>query len=268
MEKTLIMNLQFNMSLAHGYKSNAQIARRLTESWIDENMFCPHCGNPKLYPFQNNQPVADFFCKNCKNEYEIKSKKGSFGEKVVDGAYDTMIERIKSNKNPDFIFLGYSNIEHKVVDLTIIPKYFFIPDIIEKRNPLSSKARRSGWVGCNILLSKIPKQGRIKIISNDIYLQKEDVVLKLKHSQKFMTKSITARGWLFDILNCINEIPSDNFSLDEIYAFEPILLKKHSENHTIKAKIRQQLQYLRDKKYIEFLTKGQYQKIFNVSELP
>jgi type II restriction enzyme len=27
----------------------------------------------------------------------------------------------------------------------VIPKYFFIPEIIEKRKPLSETAKRAGW---------------------------------------------------------------------------------------------------------------------------
>lgn len=35
------MNLSFNIKLAHGYKSNSQIARILTENWVKENSPAP-----------------------------------------------------------------------------------------------------------------------------------------------------------------------------------------------------------------------------------
>ena len=38
------MNLNFNIDLAEGYKSNSQIARVLTENWVKENSYCPNCG--------------------------------------------------------------------------------------------------------------------------------------------------------------------------------------------------------------------------------
>ena len=44
-------------------------------------------------------------------------------------------------------------------------------------------------------------------------------------------------------------------------AFEDELKKKHPDNNFIKDKIRQQLQYLRDKGFIEFVTPGHYKKI-------
>ena len=38
------MDLTFNTALIQGYKSPAQIARRLTEDWLARNMYCPVCG--------------------------------------------------------------------------------------------------------------------------------------------------------------------------------------------------------------------------------
>lgn len=80
------------------------------------------------------------------------------------GAYSTMIDRITSSDNPDLFVMQYST-DFQVVNLTLIPKFFFTPSIIEKRKPLSANAKRAGWIGCNILYSDIPKQGKIAIIN-------------------------------------------------------------------------------------------------------
>ena len=45
------MNLNFNIDLAGGYKSNSQIARVLTENWVKENSYCPNCGQLPLNDF-------------------------------------------------------------------------------------------------------------------------------------------------------------------------------------------------------------------------
>ena len=87
-------------------------------------MFCPRCGNLHVKNFENNRPVADFFCPSCNNEYELKSKNGKLGYKVPDGAYETMIDRISSNSNPDFFFMSYSKDELKVVDFIFISNIF------------------------------------------------------------------------------------------------------------------------------------------------
>ena len=100
------MDLFFDLSLAQNYKSKSQIARILTENWVSRNAYCPNCGN-ELTDFENNRPVADFYCKKCKEEFELKSKKANkIGKKIVDGAYSTMIERITSDTNPNFFLFN------------------------------------------------------------------------------------------------------------------------------------------------------------------
>ena len=224
-------------------------------------MYCPRCGNLHVKQFENNRPVADFYCPFCNNEYELKSKNGTLGNKINDGAYETMIERITGNQNPDFLFMTYSKDNYTVKNLMLIPKHFFVPDIIEKRKPLTQTARRAGWVGCNILIGKVPEQGRIPIISDGIVIERDSVIEKVAMSNRLEIKDLSSRGWVMDILNCINKISNQYFSLKEIYFFEPELQIEHPDNHNIKQKIRQQLQILRDKGFIEFLGNGQYKKI-------
>jgi len=223
-------------------------------------MFCPRCGNLTLEHFANNRPVADFFCPQCTAQYELKSKNGKIGGKVNDGAYQTMVERITSRDNPDFFFMSYSMDSFCVKDFILVPKHFFVPGIIEKRKPLSSTARRTGWVGCNILLSGVPEQGRISIIHDGCIEDKNLVVEKTKRAQRLNVNNIIYRGWLLDVLNCVNLIPTDEFGLMDIYHFEAVLARKHPDNNNVRPKIRQQLQLLRDKGFIDFLGNGKYKK--------
>ena len=101
------MNLKLDNQICKSYKSSSQIARVLTETWVKENVYCPSCGNDILNNFANNSPVADFLCSSCFSEYELKSKKDSFSAKIVDGAYESMIQRINSENNPHFFFMNY-----------------------------------------------------------------------------------------------------------------------------------------------------------------
>lgn len=59
-------------------------------------------------------------------------------------------------------------------------------------------------------------------------------------------------------MNCIDSLNKSDFTLKEIYSFENDLEILHPENKNIKPKIRQQLQFLRDKWYLEFLEKWKY----------
>ncbi len=253
------MRLSFDTSLSEKYNSSAQKIRVMSESWLGDNMYCPNCGNPRISHLTNNSPVADFQCDNCGEIYELKSKNGNLGKKIADGAYSTMIERITSDSNPDLFLLQYSK-SLSVTELLLIPRFFFVPDVIEKRKPLAATARRHGWVGCNILFGEIPQQGKISVIQNSRILDRQNVIQNYDRIKQLRTKSIDSRGWLLDVLSCINDIPKTEFNLSDVYGYVEVLQKKHINNNNVEAKIRQQLQFLRDKGFIEFLGKGQYRK--------
>lgn len=255
------MNLCFDINIANSYKSNSQKARVLTENWVLNNSYCPNCGAIKINEFENNKPVADFYCNNCNEEFELKSKNSkSVGKKIVDGAYSTMIERINSDNNPNFFFLTYNKTNWNVSNFMIIPKHFFVSDIIEKRKPLADTARRAGWVGCNIELNKIPEKGKIFLVKNSEIINQENVIANWKQTSFLKDKKGSSRGWILDIMNCVDKIESDTFNLKQVYSFEEELKLKYPNNNFIKDKIRQQLQILRDKGIIEFKQRGVYKK--------
>lgn len=230
----------------------------MTENWVSGSIFCPSCGT-YLNTFTHNRPVADFYCSNCFEEYELKASNGVLKNKIVDGAYSTMIERLNANNNPNFFFLTYEKNTYAVQNFLTIPKYFFVEDIIEKRKPLKNTAIRAGWIGCNIILNTIPDLGKIFFVQNGIVINKNDVLNKWKKTT-FLRNNLDfdAKGWLFDTLICIQKIKEKEFDLEEVYKFEPFLKTKHPSNNNIQAKIRQQLQYLRDKNIIDFVGRGKY----------
>lgn len=253
------MNLLMNYNLVEKYHSNSQKARILTEDWVKNNCYCPVCGN-SLEHFPNNKPVADFYCNNCNEIYELKSKNGNLSNTINDGAYQTMIERITSNTNPNFFFLVYDAKKYMVNNFLFISKYFFTPKIIIKRKPLSNTARRAGWVGCNINLKTIPSSGKIFIIKENIEIPQNIVLDKVNKNLALKENNIKIRGWILDVLFCIEKVNKEIFSLNDMYKFENYLYNLHPNNNNIRPKIRQQLQILRDKGYVEFLGNGLYKK--------
>lgn len=253
-----LVNLQLDSKLAIQYKSSSQKIRVMTESWVGLHAFCPSCGCD-INKYENNRPVADFFCRECKEEFELKSKKEDNLVKIVDGAYTTMISRLRSSRNPNFFLLNYNSKNLEVLNFFIIPKYFFVPGIIEQRKPLSQSARRSGWVGCNILLRNIPHSGKIFFVKNRKPKPRKEI-LKEWNKTTFLKKEkqVSARGWILDVMKCIDKLNKKEFSLNEIYGYEQELILKYPKNKHVKDKIRQQLQLLRDKEYLAFLGKGRY----------
>lgn len=256
-----VMDLQFNTALVKGYKSPSQIARVLTEDWFARNMYCPICGKNAIRKAEANAPVKDYVCENCKSQYELKSKDSTsdiFPKSVADGVYDTMIGRITSLENPSFCFMHYNN--NAVNNLIIVPKCFFTPDVIFKRKPLSESARRAGWTGCNILLGNIPNIAKISIIHNGVSRRIDDVVSEYNRVYSLQMGTLEGRGWLLDVLHCVERL-ENVFTLNQMYGFVNELSIKHPENNHIQDKIRQQLQFLRDKGIIEFKGRGLYKRI-------
>ncbi len=253
--------LLMNQSLAMGYTSKSQKIRVMSEAWTEAEVICPACGNA-LKSAPNNAKVFDFFCTKCTEEYELKSNAKSIEKKVSDGSYDSMISRLNSLQSPNFFFMGYDIARYEVKNFFVVPSHFLRPASIEKRKPLSSSARRAGWVGCNILLDQIPEAGRISYIKNGTFVQ-SDLVMDAWQRTAFLAelKSIESRGWTIDVLRCIERIGQTEFSLDQMYQFELDLTNSHPNNHFVKDKIRQQLQVLRDRGLVEFVSRGKYRLV-------
>jgi len=246
-------------NIAAEYKSQSQKIRTMTEFRAWENVFCPNCWGP-ISHYENNRPVADFYCEQCREDYELKSWK-KLWSKITDWAYLTMITRLNSSNNPNFFFLNYT-LNYQIKNFIVIPKHYFTNEIIEKRPPLLETARRAWWVWCNILLSWIPESWKIFYIKNWELKDKKEI-LKDRSKTLFLreTKSIEWKGWILDIMKCIESLNRKEFTLQEIYNFETALKQKYPNNNFIKDKIRQQLQFLRDKWYLEFISSWIYRII-------
>ncbi|KKR02606.1 MAG: Dam-replacing family protein [Candidatus Yanofskybacteria bacterium GW2011_GWA1_39_13] len=72
------------------------------------------------------------------------------------------------------------------------------------------------------------------------------------------TQNTRGSGWLSDVQQNIERLGKQEFTLEDAYSFEGELSTLHPENKFVKDKIRQQLQVLRDKGYLEFTGPGKY----------
>jgi type II restriction enzyme len=145
-----------------------------------------------------------------------------------------------------------------VRDLFCIPDFALTESALEKRKPLALTARRAGWVGCNILLDRIPSDARISIVKENRPAPPAEVRRAYKRLQPLASLKLEKRGWTLDVLNVVRSIGKTEFELPEIYAMEASLRKLHPGNRHIQPKIRQQLQVLRDLGLLDFLGGGSY----------
>lgn len=243
------------------YKSKSQLIRVISEKWFKDNMFCPFCTSEKINTYRNNHPVADFYCDCCGEEFQLKSKRQRLGKVVVDGEYNKMLGAVYSNTVPNFFFMSYGPFFDCINDLIIVPKEFILPGVIQKRNPLSNSARRAGWTGCNIVLKDVPDAGKVYVIKDKKAVDMQKVRITVERTNFYRKiKDLERRTWIVDVMNVVTWIGKEVFSLKDVYAFVPYLKSLHPNNNNVEAKIRQQLQILRDNKIIEFLGKGVYKK--------
>jgi type II restriction enzyme len=140
----------------------------------------------------------------------------------------------------------------------LVPKHFFVRDVIEERKPLAQTARRAGWVGSNILLSQIPESGKIFIVRAGQPEPKESVLAKWNRTLFLRDQGQEGRGWLIEVMKCVESIGRRDFQIEDIYAFEDVLSKLYPGNRNVRPKIRQQLQFLRDRGYLDFVSRGYY----------
>jgi type II restriction enzyme len=240
------------------YKSASQRARVGTETWGADNLFCPSCESPRLESAPRNTAAFDYSCPGCQSSFQLKSQSRVLGGRIVDAAYSEMKRAILEDRTPNLYVLCYDLSAWSVRTVILIPRFAFALSAVERRNPLASTARRAGWVGCNILLNKIPQDARIPVVLDGAVTPAREVRRAYQRLRPLEKLQVEKRGWTLDVLQLIRSLNKDEFSLAQVYADADALAKLHPKNSHVRDKIRQQLQILRDFGLLEFLGRGAY----------
>lgn len=169
-----------------------------------------------------------------------------------------MIERIERDGAPNLLALQYLPEKLKVQNLFLIPSFAFSRSIVEKRRPLGPEARRAGWIGCNLLIGRIPQEARIHFVLDGEPVSPNTVRKRYAALRPLAQLSVSRRGWTLDVLNGIRSLGKTAFSLADAYTLEDDFGKLHPDNRHVRDKIRQQLQVLRDMGLLTFVSPGQY----------
>ncbi|MGO9777338.1 MAG: DpnI domain-containing protein [Terracidiphilus sp.] len=242
------MLLSCDTSIADGYKSEAQKSRVLSEAWFLSNGYCLACDCDRLTATRANTKATDFVCPSCRQSYELKASRSRMGRTLVDGAYGPLMNRILEGSAPTLMMLE-RNDQWKIKNLTAIHHLFLTPNVLVERKPLSSTARRAGWVGCNIRLDQIAQDARIRVVGDGRQCEPRLVRSAFRQFDGLKEIPPSARGWTTLTLRMIRGLNLQEFSLSEVYALEHSFAAVYPENYNIRAKMRQQLQVLRDLGY-------------------
>ena len=260
------MDLSLDPSVASGLTSRSQIARRVTGRWAAENLFCLACPSDELTAERPNAPVQDFTCPRCHAAYQLKGKNGRHGNVVVNSAFEQKIAAIREGRAPNYAFMDYDRDAWKVTRLFVVPGHFITESVVQRRKALASTARRAGWVGSNILLSKLPPEGRIPVISGGSAMDPGTVRRAWDRFRFLKQDGRASGGWGADVLAWVRRVQEatgeTDFTLRSFYeCSRDALAMEHPDNNNVEAKIRQQLQVLRDGGILEFLGRGSYRII-------
>jgi len=169
-----------------------------------------------------------------------------------------MKRAILTDHTPNLYVLHYDLTAWAVRTVILIPHFAFALSAIERRPPLAPTARRAGWVGCNILLDKIPAHARIPVVSEGTPHTPREVRSSYNRLRPLEKLQAEKRGWTLDVLQIVQSLGKPEFTLADVYAHSAQLAKLHPHNAHIQPKIRQQLQILRDLGLLSFLSPGSY----------
>lgn len=258
------MDLKLDTKLGKNYTSKTQISKNITEPWIRDNFNCPFC-NKKLKMYPQNNKCSDFYCDNCNEDFELKSKKGKFAKtKITGSSHKATIKKLKQNK---FHLILLERNERKVTGLTFIPKNFFYDEMIEKRKPL-----KDGRVQCMIRVELIPSFAKIQYVRDGEEVEKKIIQYKLDKIKEFKNIDPQNKSWKLFLLSIIDKIPENIFSFKDLQKIyndkenKKVIKKLFPNNKSIEGTVLKELQKLRDQKYIKFLNdegiKGVYKKLF------
>jgi type II restriction enzyme len=243
------------------YKSASQRARVGTENWAAENLFCPVCDSPRLEAQPTGMASIDYLGPVCKAPFQLKSQSKTFGARILDSAYSQMKHAITENRTPNLYAIHYDLPRWRVLTVILIPHFAFYLSAIECRKPLARTTRRAGWIGCNILLSKIPADAKIPVVVNGEPLTNRSVRNAYRRLSPIENLTVESRGWTLDVLNVVRSLNKTSFVLADVYARADYLGQLHRNNSHVRDKIRQQLQVLRDMGLLKFLGGGAYRLV-------
>jgi type II restriction enzyme len=251
------MQLTCDVTIGAAYASLSQRARVVSECWFLHNVYCLACESDRLVRTAPNTKAMDFSCAACGHPYELKTFRKRPPRTLVDGAYAALIARINASNAPTLCLLHRSE-SWQIESLTAIHSSFLTDWVVEKRPPLGDHARRAGWIGCNIRLDRIPADGEIEIVRQGACVSRDEVREKFGRFLPLAELHPNERGWTTLTLAVIRTLAKKEFSLSDLYGRERLFAEVYPSNRHVRAKVRQQLQILRDLGLLSFEGRGSY----------
>ncbi len=240
------------------YRSPPQRIRWSSELWVRENIPCVACNaKGQISALDNNARASDFVCASCKERYQLKASRKST-RRITDGALSAMHEAFDKREVPSLLLMSYDADAWAVTGLSCLPGFLFPKSAIVARKPLGPNARRAGWQGCILDLGNLDDRLFIPLVVKGQLRNEELVRGDFDSLSRFRSEALRS-GWTAEVLRivCARSMPVQ-FTNEDVYAHKAVLASLFPENRNIEAKIRQQLQVLRDAGWIGWVARGQW----------
>lgn len=141
------------------WKSKSRIIGRACELYCCKHIRCINCNSNDWLECKTNEKSKDQICNKCNKKYQIKCKSSSEKQirniiknnvfKTLGGEYNTTLRSIE--QDIDYIIVLYDKkSNYNILNIMHISSKYITEKNIIPRKPLSDKARRKGWQGCNI----------------------------------------------------------------------------------------------------------------------
>jgi hypothetical protein len=102
-------------------------------------------------------------------------------------------------------------------------------------------------------------EGRVPIVQDGEVVDRTDVRRRFQAVSRLCSASTEERDWTRLVLQAIHALGKRSFALNDLYAMQSEFEHVYPKNKHIPAKVRQQLQKLRDAGLLRFEEKGRYQ---------
>ena len=96
------------------------------------------------------------------------------------------------------------------------------------------------------------------MVREGISARRTDVLEQWRKTAFLRQTSSQARGWLVETMAQIEALGRTEFTINDAYGFAPALSALYPDNQHVREKIRQQLQVLRDRGWLDFAGRGRY----------
>ncbi len=132
---------------------------------------CPRCNRARHFKrLPQNFDCADVICKFCGFLAQVKTARlaeGSqdFPPKIPGAGWKPLHERMIAGIYHGLYVVGFKQNGKTLVRIDFVPPHVLqaTPAVFEPRKPLSPTARRAGWTGHMLNISKLPPIGMMRV---------------------------------------------------------------------------------------------------------